>query len=141
MRTLALSLVSALAMQPAASHAADTARFYGHWCLDSIAGYADISEGDTEARKLLGKPMQISPNAFTIAGDACNNPSATTVIDVDSFLANDWKTTRRDLALGRFTLGHRAPHLDAGCADALVLAANELLVDNGGAFFLASRQP
>ena len=141
MRTLALSLVSALAMQPAASHAADTARFYGHWRLDSIAGYADISEGDTEAKKLLGKPMEIFPNAFTIAGDACNNPSSVTVIDTDRLLADNWKTTRHDIHLGRFTLGPRAPHMDAGCADALVLDPNELLIDNGGAVFLASRQP
>ena len=141
MRTLALSLVSAMAMQPAPSHAADTNKFYGHWRLDLIAGYADISEGDTEAQKLLGKPMEISPSAFTIAGDACNNPSSTTVIDVDHLLANDWKTTRRDIHLGRFTLGPRAPHINAGCADALVLDPNELLIDNGGAFFLASRQP
>ena len=140
MRNPALCLVVALALQPAASHAADTARFYGHWRLDSIAGYADISEGDAEAKKLLGKPVDISPGAFAIAGDACNNPSSLTTIDVDHLLANDWKTTRRDIALGRFRLGRQAPHIDAGCADALVLDPDELLVDNGGAFFLASRK-
>ena len=141
MRTLPLVLLSAMAMPPAASHAANMGQFYGHWRLDSIAGYADISEGDSEARKLLGKPVEISASAFTIAGDACHNPSSVTVVDVDHILANDWKTTRRDIALGRFRLGHHAPHIDAGCADALVLDPDELLIDNGGAVFLASRQP
>ncbi len=64
-----------------------------------------------------------------------------TVINGGHFLANDWKVTRRDIALGQFRLRHYAPHIDAGSADALVLDPNELLVDTGGAFFLVSQRP
>ena len=140
MKTYAAWMFAGLFLTPIAAHAAEAGRFYGTWRIDSIAGYADISEGDAEAKKLIGKTIQIAASSSTIAGELCRNPTTMESVEVDHLLSDEWKTSRQDIKLGKFKLGNSAQHINSGCAESIVLSRDELLVDNAGAFYLASRQ-
>ncbi len=116
--------------------------FFGTWKIKKIAGYGDVSSGPKYAEKNLGRTATITASSVLLPGVPCElNPLTYKVADVDAVLANGWEATRLDLSLGRFKLGKQAGYIYSGCADALVLDRNDLLMPSGeGAFYIVHRQ-
>ena len=142
MKTVAISLAILLSGMGSAAQAAQVSDFFGSWKVTRIAGYGDVSSGDKEAQKGVGKPVVISSDSIQMPAYLCDkHPVTYQVESVDAVLASGWETTRNGLELGKFKLGKRAGHIDAVCADALVLDRNDLLMTSGaGAFYLVHRQ-
>ena len=142
MKTTGIGLAILLLGTGSAAHAAQLSDFFGTWKVTRIAGYGNVSSGDMEAQKGVGEPVVISANSIRMPAYLCNkHPVTYQVENVDAVLASGWETTRNGLELGKFKLGERAGHIDAVCADALVLDRNDLLMTSGaGAFYIVHRQ-
>ena len=142
MRTAAVGLAILLSGLGSVAHAAQVSDFFGTWRVVRVAGYGDVSSGDKEAQKGVGKSVVISADSIRMPAYLCDkHPVTYQVEDVDAVLASGWEATRKDLDLGRFKLGRRAGHIEATCADGLVLDRDDLLMTSGaGAFYLVRRQ-
>ena len=142
MRTAAVGLAILLSGMGSAVHATQVSDFFGTWRVTRIAGYGDVSSGEKEAQKGVGKSVVISADSIGMPAYLCDKHRVTyQVEDVDAVLASDWEATRKDLELGKFKLGRTAGHIEADCADGLVLDRNDLLMTSGaGAFYIVHRQ-
>lgn len=131
-------LVLAIAMPAEASA---VSRFYGNWRIASIAGFGEISSGQSSARQALGQRVYITANSIILPDDPCTgHPLSYDIIPVDLFLKKSWQMSRSDLKLGSLRLAAAAAHIDAECADALVLDRNHLLISSGaGAYYIVRR--
>jgi hypothetical protein len=121
---------------PWIAHARPIAAFYGRWQIDSLAGLADASAGETQSEKTLDSTATLSSNEHALTDVSCHTRPVLRTVDVDTILLNDWNTRRSNLKLGKFHLATHARSIDAGCGFAFILGNNEL---QGGAFHLASR--
>lgn len=139
----ALGLAVALVwVAPPPAWSTQLSDFFGAWKIVKIAGYGDVSSGPKYAEKGLGKKVTITADSVLLPGVPCErNPLTYKVADVDAVLASGWEATRLDLDLGRFKLAKQAGYIYSGCADALVLDRNDLLIPSGeGAFYIMHRQ-
>jgi hypothetical protein len=125
-----------------AAQAGSVSNFYGEWKISEIAGYSDISSGDAGAAKDLGKLLIITSTSIMLPADLCNNhPLTQDLVNVNTFLRDQWQTSRSALNLAGFKLGKTAFHMDASCADALIIDQNDLLMTSGtGAVYVVKRQ-
>ncbi len=141
LRFYGISIVGLLAAMRPAAHAEGVSDFFGKWTVTGIAGYADVGSGEGEARKGIGKPVVISAGGIRMPGYLCDKHAVTYQVEnVDAVLAGGWEATRQDLDLGHFKLGQQAGHIDAVCADGLVLDHDDLLMTSGsGAFYIVHR--
>ena len=142
MKAGAIALACALSAGSASARVTQLSDFFGSWKITRIAGYGDVSSGPEYAKQGLGKTVTISTDSVLLPSDPCDRHTLTfEMADVDAVLASGWEATRQDLDLGHFKLGKRAGRLHSGCADALVLDRNDLLMTSGeGAFYIVRRQ-
>ena len=141
LRFSGISIIGLLAAMTPAAHAEGVSDFFGKWTVTRIAGYGDVGSGEKQARKGIGKPVVISAEGIRMPGYLCDKHAVTYQVEsVDAVLAGGWEATRQDLDLGHFKLGQQAGHLDAVCADGLVLDHDDLLMTSGsGAFYIVHR--
>lgn len=139
---LTAALLTLLTSVPVAASAAQLSDYFGNWKVVKVAGYGDVSSGQTEADKGLGKSYVISANSIATPSGLCDkHPITYEIVNVDGVMSEGWEATRKDLNLGKLHLAKRTGYINAVCTNGFVLDKDDLLMSSGdGAFYIVHRQ-
>jgi hypothetical protein len=109
--------------------------FGGHWRVDSIVGYSEISVGDDQLKKLIGQTVDISKAGVKIGTDDCRADAMRVRLrDTSTLLRDEYKAARKDAGLPAQTLT-----LDAAPCGYVFRLGRDIVFNQDGAFYRASR--
>jgi hypothetical protein len=133
---LPLLLVSASAA--VAAHEGDrNADILGHWRVSRVVGSADIAAmSDAEARRLVGKRIDIGKNAFVFNGERCEEPTYERSKDD---LVKSFREQGHASAAG-MGLPDPVTSIDAGCTHLFLKRPGVIVLQWEGFYFDAVRQ-
>jgi hypothetical protein len=131
-----LVFLAVLALASIQARAQDTnADIYGKWKITAILGGGIGSLSGPEARKLIGKPVFISPERFEFNGETCMNPNyQRSKEDPATYFDREWRTDVSDIPFpSPVTI------IETGCDFLYPIRENHLMIAERGVFFEAVR--
>lgn len=132
-------LVLAVVLAAANVHALaneTNADIYGVWKIKALIGGGIGSLNDRQARKLIGKPVLISPEKFAFNGRVCKSPAyERTMEDTVTYFDREWRTNVTDIPFPDEVTIIETP----GCDFMFPIRPDHLMIAEDGGFFEAVR--
>jgi hypothetical protein len=131
-----LLILAFLALTAIHSQAQDTNDdIYGKWKITAILGGGIGSLSGAEARKLIGKPLLVSPERFEFNGETCMNPNyQRSKEDPATYFDREWRTDVSDIPFpSPVTI------IETDCDFLYPIREGHLMIAEGGVFFEAVR--
>lgn len=128
--------LSALALSTSQAYAQDAnADIYGKWKITAILGGGIGSLSARQERKLIGKPLLISPERFEFNGETCINPTyERSQEDPSTYFDREWRTDVRDISFP-----NPVTIIETGCDYLYPIRKDHLMIAERGTFFEAVR--
>lgn len=135
-KLISLGAYACLASLAHASDADINADIFGQWTTISILDTADIAGmSDREARKLIGKRLEIGPDALKFAGESCKSPSySRSVREPAKYIREEWHARS-----GNLGLPNPVTTIDAQCTDLFLTGTGRMVFNWNGFFFNAKK--
>jgi hypothetical protein len=128
--------LAALALSSTRAHAQDAnADIYGKWKITAILGGGIGSLSARQERKLIGKPLLISPERFEFNGETCINPRyERSQEDPSTYFDREWRTDVSDIPFP-----NPVTIIETGCNFLYPIRKDHLMIAESGTFFEAVR--